>query len=323
MRAIVCKHYGPPQSLVLEELPEPVPGPGQLVVEVRAAGVNFPDALVVQGKHQYRPVPPFGVGCELAGTIKALGPRVGGFSIGQRVYAQGSHGAFAEVALVDADAVRPMPDDLSFEAAAGLSITYNTAYYSLVILGRVSPGETVLVLGGAGGVGLAAIEVAKACGARVVAAASNPEKLAVCAAAGADMLINYSAENLRERLRHFAPQGVNVVLDPVGGAYAEPSLRAMAWQGRYLVVGFAAGEIPKIPLNLVLLKGCSVTGVFLGEALSREPETARAIETGVGELMAAGKIRPYVSARYPLERTADALNDLLMRRVIGKIVITP
>jgi len=323
MKAAICKAYGPPDSVVVEDVPDPVPGPGQVLVRIRAAGVNYPDGLLVQGKHQYRPEPPFLFGGELAGIVEALGPGVDSLQPGQRVYGSRMRGAFAEAIAVEADKLQAIPDGLSFEQAAALSTTYNTSYYALALLGRLQAGETVLVLGAAGGVGLAALEIAKAMGARVIAAASSVEKLRVCAAAGADVLIDYETENLRERLRTLAPDGVNVVYDPVGGRYAEPSLRALAWRGRYLVVGFASGEIPKIPLNLVLLKGADVIGVFLGETWTREPETMREIDAAMAALIAAGKIRPLVSASYPMEKIADALNALLERRVTGKIVLRP
>ena len=323
MKAAICKAYGPPDSVVVEDVPDPVPGPGQVLVRIRAAGVNYPDGLLVQGKHQYRPEPPFLFGGELAGIVEALGPGVDSLQPGQRVYGSRMRGAFAEAIAVEADKLQAIPDGLSFEQAAALSTTYNTSYYALALLGRLQAGETVLVLGAAGGVGLAALEIAKAMGARVIAAASSVEKLRVCAAAGADVLIDYETENLRERLRTLAPDGVNVVYDPVGGRYAEPSLRALAWRGRYLVVGFASGDIPKIPLNLVLLKGADVIGVFLGETWTREPETMREIDAAMAALIAAGKIRPLVSASYPMEKIADALNALLERRVTGKIVLRP
>lgn len=294
------------------------------MVSIRSAGVNYPDALLVQGKYQYRPETPFLLGSELAGVVKEIGAGVTGFTVGQRVYGSQVQGAFAEEIVVASDRLRPIPEAMSFDEAAALSIAYNTSYYGLVTLAGVRAGETVLVLGAAGGVGLAAIEIAKAKGARVIAAASSAEKLAVCTSAGADELINYSSGNLRDNIKAITGRsGVDVVYDPVGGAYAEPSLRSMAWRGRYLVVGFAAGEIPRIPLNLVLLKGCSILGLFLGECWNREPNTARQILEGVSLLIETRKIHPHVSARYPLTRVADALNALLARQATGKIVLIP
>lgn len=325
MKAVQCQQLGPPESLVVADLPSPVAGPGQVVVSVKAAGVNYPDALVIQGKHQYKPQLPFGLGSELAGVIKEVGPGVEGFSVGQAVYAgPGFRGSFAEEIVVDAHRLQALPSTLSFEEAAAMPVTYNTSYYALAMLANLRAGETVLVLGAAGGVGLAAVEISKAMGVRVIAAASTDEKLAVCKSAGADDLINYKSENLRERLRTLTDgKGVDVVYDPVGGPYAEPSLRGLAWRGRYLVVGFADGEIPKMPLNLVLLKNCSVIGVFLGEACAREPDTARAVDAGVNRLAREGKIRPRVSARYRLDQVPEALYALLERRATGKLVVVP
>ncbi|MDY0038520.1 MAG: NADPH:quinone oxidoreductase family protein [Zoogloea oleivorans] len=323
MKAVVCKRYGPPEDLVVETLTDPTPGPRQLRVRIHAAGVNYPDALLVQGLHQYRPEPPFLFGGELAGVVDAVGSKVTEFAVGQRVYASRLRGAFAEAMVVDIDKVQRIPESLSFEEAACLSTTYNTAYYALITLGRLKAGETILILGAAGGVGLAAVEIAKALGARVLAAASSTGKLAVCERVGADVLIDYQKDDLRQRLRAEAPTGVDVVYDPIGGARAEAALRGLAWRGRYLVVGFASGEIPKIPLNLVLLKGAEIVGVFLGETWTREPETAREIDSGMAKLIGEGRIHPYISARYPMERIADALTALLERRVSGKIVILP
>ena len=308
---------------MVEELPSPVPGPGQVVVSIKAAGVNYPDALVVQGKHQYKPTLPFRLGSELSGIIKAIGPDVSRFTVGQRVFGGGGvRGGFAEEMAIDAAKLHPMPETLSFEEAASIPITYNCSYYALVSQAKLKAGETVLVLGAAGGVGIAAVQIAKALGAQVIAAASSEEKLAVCKASGADILINYKADNLREQLRTLCPQGVDVVYDPVGGAYAEMSLRALAWRGRYLVIGFADG-IPKIPLNLVLLKNALVIGIFQGEMMAREPEHARECEEGLVRLLQGGRIHPHVSARYRLDQVPAALNDLLERKATGKLVVTP
>jgi len=323
MMAVVCNKYGSMDGLVVQPLPDPIPQQGQVRVHVRAAGVNYPDALQVLGRHQYRPEPPFLLGRELAGIVDAIGPGGSQFVVGQRVYGAGLEGAFADVLAVDAARLRPIPDHFSFEEAAGLSTTYGTAYYALVSLARLRKGETVLVLGSSGGVGLAAVEIAKAIGARVIAAVSSGEKLAVCAAAGADVLIDYAAGDLRQRLREEATSGLDVVCDPVGGAFAEVALRGLAWRGRYLTVGFASGEIPKIPLNLVLLKGAEVLGVSFDDTGMREPDVTRAINEGMAALISSGKIRPHVSARYPLTQVAEALNALLERRSTGKIVLLP
>lgn len=324
MKAVVCNQYGPPENLDIEEWPSPQAGAGQVVISVRAAGINYPDALLVQGKHQYRPDPPFCFGGELAGVVKETGPGVTEFSVGDRVYGSRLRGAFAEEVAIHVDKIMPMPENLSFEQAAGLSTTYNTSYYALVILANLQPGESVLVLGAAGGVGLAAIEIAKALGARVIAAASSPEKLEICAACGADELVDYCHNNLRERMKEITGKsGVDVVYDPVGGDYAELAMRSLGWRGRYLVVGFASGDIPSLPLNLVLLKGAAVIGVFLGETWSREPETVRAIDEGMTRLVKSGKIRPRITGVYPFEKIADALYALLERRVTGKLVLVP
>lgn len=325
MKAIVCERLGPPESaLVLLDRPYPMAGPGQVVVAIRAAGVNYPDALVIQGKHQYKPTLPFSLGAELAGVVREIGPGVKGFQLGQAVYGMRLRGSFAEAMAVDATCLQPKPPELSWAAAAALPVAYNTAYYALVTLARLGAGETALVLGASGGVGYAAVQIARALGARVIAAASSPEKLAISKEAGADDLIDYATENLRERLRALTgAQGVNVVFDPVGGAYAEPALRGMAWGGRYLVIGFASGEIPRPPLNLVLLKNASVMGVFLGEACSRDAGLAREIDLGVNKLARAGLIHPRISARYRLDQVPEALRALLERKVSGKVVVLP
>lgn len=324
MRAVLCSEYGPPESLRVAELPAPEPGAGQVVVAVRAAGINFPDALLVQGTHQRKPPLPFTPGSELAGVVARVGAGIDARRLGERVYASRISGSFAEECLVDAGRLRPIPANLSFEEAAALSITYETSYYALVSLAELRADESVLVLGAAGGVGLAAVEIAKALGARVIAAASTKAKLAVCAAHGADALIHYGSEDLRERIREIVGnEGVDVIYDPVGGAYAERALRGLAWRGRYLVVGFADGRIPALPLNLVLLKGASVIGVFLGQAERRDPLIVREVEEAVARLAREGRIRPLITARYPLEHAAQALRALLERRVIGKSVLLP
>ena len=323
MRAVVCHTIGPPELLEVRDLPALQPGPGEVVVAVRAAGVNFPDALVIQGKYQRRLDPPFTPGSEVAGTIARLGPGVTGLAVGQPVYGTRLQGSFATEVIARAEHLRAVPPGLTFEQAAVLSTTYLTSFYALETIARLQRGETALVLGAAGGVGIAAVEIAKALGARVIAAASSAEKLELCRAHGADALVDYSGGALRERLRELAPNGVDVIYDPVGGAYAEPAMRALAWRGRYLVVGFAAGEIPRMPLNLVLLKGAAVLGVALGECWTREPGTFRDVEAGLARLVADGRVRAHVSARYPLERAAEALRDMLDRKVIGKVVIVP
>ncbi|MGA2549202.1 MAG: NADPH:quinone oxidoreductase family protein [Burkholderiaceae bacterium] len=324
MRAVLCKAYGPPESLVIEDIASLVPGPTQVVVKVEAAGVNFPDTLIIQNKYQFKPPLPFSPGGEAAGTIKSKGDQVKGFEIGQKVIAFTGHGAFAEEVVADAGRLLPIPPGMPFDVAASFVMTYGTSYHALKDRAQLKAGETLLVLGAAGGVGLAAVEIGKALGARVIAAASSDSKLAVCKEHGADALINYSTEDLRERIKALTEgRGIDVIYDPVGGGFSEPALRSMAWRGRFLVVGFANGEIPSIPLNLTLLKGCSIVGVFWGDFVRREPKASANDLKELMELLHAGKLKPLVSAHYPFEHIADALNSVLERKVTGKIVVTP
>jgi len=323
MRAVLCRQFGPPETLVVEEVPAPQPGQGEVRVHVKAAGVNFPDALIIQNKYQFKPPLPFSPGGELAGVVDAVGADVTRFKPGQAVIGFMGWGAFAEQALVPQDRLIPMPEGMPFEIAGSFLMTYGTCYHALKDRGQVAAGETLLVLGAAGGIGIAAIEIGKALGARVIAAASSATKLRTCREHGADETIDYQSEDLRERLKALRPSGVDVVCDPVGGSFSEPALRSTAWRGRYLVIGFAGGEIPKIPLNLPLLKGCSIVGVFWGDFLRREPAHG---ERDVRELIAlyrSGKIRPLVSARYTLEQTAAALQALMQRKVEGKVIVVP
>ena len=317
MKAVMCKAWGLPDSLVVEEVPDPVPGPGQVVVDVKAAGVNFPDVLIVQGKYQFKPELPFTPGNELSGVVSAVGPDVAGFSIGDKVIAFTPIGAFAQQALVPVQALMPMPPGMDFDTAAAITLTYGTSHHAVVDRAGLKAGETMLVLGAAGGVGLAAIDIGKALGARVIAAASSDEKLAVCREHGADATINYSTEDLREAIKVATDgKGPDVIYDPVGGEYAEPAFRSIGWRGRYLVVGFANGEIPKLPLNLALLKGASLVGVFWGEFAKREPKANMAAMRQMMGWLAEGKIRPRISGRYKLEETAQALNDMAARKVV-------
>jgi len=324
MQAIVCNDWGPLDSLALENLPDPAPAPGQVVIEVKAAGVNFPDVLTIQGKYQNKPALPFIPGNEFAGIVRSVGAGVDACAAGDRVIAFTRTGAFAELALAPVEALVRMPDGLDFEVAASMTLTYGTAYHALADRAALQAGETVLVLGAAGGVGLAAVEIAKAMGARVIAAASSAGKLAVCRAYGADVLIDYSREDLREAIRAATGgTGPDVVVDPVGGAYSEPALRSIAWRGRHLVVGFANGEIPKLPWNLMLLKGASVVGVFWGDFSRKEPQANAAAMRTLLDWMMAGKLKPLVSKRYALADTAQALQDMEARKVTGKVVIVP
>ena len=322
MRAVLCKAYGPPESLVVEEIEPLRPGAGQAVVSVKACGVNFPDTLIIQGLYQFKPPLPFSPGGEVAGVVKAVGAGVENVKPGDRVIAFTIYGGFAEEALVEANALIPMPDGMEFDVASAFAMTYGTDLYALKDRANLQPGETLLVLGAAGGIGLAAVELGKLMGAKVIAAASSDEKLAVCREYGADGVINYRSEDLKERVKELTGgQGADVVVDPVGGAYSEPALRGVAWNGRFLVIGFTAGEIPRIPLNLALLKGCSIVGVFWGSFAAREPERNQENLRQLLDWLRSGALKPRISARYPLDRAADALNDIAQRRVIGKAVL--
>jgi NADPH2:quinone reductase len=324
MKAVLCKTWGLPDTLVVEDLPDVVPGQGQIAIDVQAAGVNFPDVLIIQNKYQFRPELPFTPGSELAGVIRAVGEGVSGFKPGDKVLAFVSQGAFAQQIAVPAKMAMPMPPGLDFDTAAAVTLTYGTSHHAVVDRAQLKAGETMLVLGAAGGVGLAAIEIGKALGARVIAAASSDEKLEVCKAHGADATINYSTEDLREAIKATTDgKGPDVIYDPVGGSYTEPAFRSIAWRGRYLVIGFANGEIPKLPLNLPLLKGASVVGVFWGEFTKREPKANVAAMQELMKWMAEGKIKPHISGRYALAETAQALNDMAARKVTGKVVIQP
>jgi NADPH2:quinone reductase len=323
MKAVLCKEYGLPGKLVLEDIASPKPATGQVVVSVKACGVNFPDTLIIQGKYQFKPEMPFSPGGEVAGVVKEIGEGVTRVKPGDRVIAFNTWGGFAEEMLVDADRTIPMPSGMDFIPASAFVLTYGTSYHALKDRAEIKAGETLLVLGAAGGVGLAAIQLGKAMGARVIAAASSDEKLKVCRDNGADETINYGSEDLRTRVKIItAGKGVDVVYDPVGGPYSEPALRDMAWKGRFLVVGFAAGDIPKVPLNLTLLKGCSIVGVFWGAFTKNEPEHNRENNWELMAMYAAGKIKPHIHATYPLERAAEALNEVLNKRVTGKVVLT-
>ncbi len=322
MRAVRCHAYGPLDGLVLETVDDPAPGEGEVLVGVKAAGINFPDLLVVQGKYQARPPLPFVPGGECAGVVEAVGADVERVRVGDAVIATGLTGAFAEKMVAAEAATMPLPEGMSFEAAAGISITYATSYYALKQRARLQAGETLLVLGAAGGVGLAAVELGKAMGARVIAAASSSEKLDAACEAGAEMRVDYTAEPLKERVKELTGgRGADVVYDPVGGDYSEQALRAVAWDGRFLVIGFAAGEIPKIPLNLMLLKGANVLGVFWGSWVQRDPAGSRENFIELRRMFEDGKLKPKVTP-YPLADFGDALAALAERRAVGKLVLT-
>ena len=324
MKAIVCKAWGLPETLLVEQQPDLIPAAGEVIIDIMAAGVNFPDVLIIQNKYQVKPALPFTPGNELAGTVSAVGAGVTQYHVGDRVFAFVPQGAFAQQVAVAANAVMPMAPGMDFDTAAAITLTYGTSHHAVVDRAQLKAGETMLVLGAAGGVGLAAIEIGKALGARVIAAASTAEKLAVCKEHGADVLINYTTEDLREAIKAATDgKGPDVVYDPVGGGYTEPAFRSIAWRGRYLVIGFANGDIPKISLNLPLLKGASLVGVFWGDYARREPAHNIAAMYELMTWLSEGKIRPHISARYALADTPQALNDMASRKVTGKIVILP
>jgi len=323
MKAVLCKQFGPPDSLVIEEIASPRAGAGEVVVAVKAASLNFPDVLIIQNKYQFKPPLPFSPGSELAGVVKEVGSGVQGVKPGDRVMAFTTYGAFAEEVKTEATRLLPIPPSMGFTEAAAFLLTYGTTDHALRDRGALKAGETLLVLGASGGVGLAAIQIGKALGARVIACASSEDKLAVCREHGADATINYAAEDLRERLKALTEgRGADVIYDPVGGPYSEPAFRSIAWRGRHLVVGFAAGEIPKLPLNLALLKGASVVGVFWGDFARREPKQFGASVRQLTQWYAEGRLKPHVSQTLPLEKAAEALKLMAARQVKGKLVLT-
>jgi NADPH2:quinone reductase len=323
MKALLCKEWGLPETLVVENVPDLEPGDGDAIVRVHAAGVNFPDVLIVQKLYQFKPELPFSPGGECAGVVEKIGAKVKNVKVGDKVIAFTGWGAFAEQVRADSRALVPVPPDVDFVTAASFVMTYATSYHALKDRAALKAGETLLVLGAAGGVGLAAIEIGKALGARVIACASTAEKLAVCKQHGADETINYATEDLKERIKALTDgKGANVVYDPVGGSFTEIALRNTAWRGRYLIVGFANGEIPKIPANLTLLKGSSVVGVFWGDYAKREPMNLMMDLRALFGWLKEGKLKPHVSATFPLERGAEAIRQLMDRKVSGKLVVT-
>ncbi|MDH3994795.1 MAG: NADPH:quinone oxidoreductase family protein [Gammaproteobacteria bacterium] len=324
MKALVCKELGLADKLELvDDWADPELGDHDVLIEVKAAGLNFPDVLIIQGKYQIQPELPFIPGAECSGVVTAVGANVTRYKVGDRVLSMGASGAFCEKIAANEYAVFPMPQSLSFEQAAGISITYFTSYYALKQRANIQPGETLLVLGAAGGVGTTAIELGKLMGARVIAAASSQEKLALCKQLGADEVINYNEVSLKDAVKELTGgKGVDVVYDPVGGDYAEPAIRSMAWNGRYLVIGFASGPIPKIPLNLALLKGCSLVGVFWGRFSGEEPEQNIKNIEELWELFDGGKISPVVTDSFPFAQYEEAFNCLIERRARGKVIMT-
>ena len=324
MRALLCTQLGSIDALAVHDLPSPRAGAGQVVVDVKASALNYPDALMVKGLYQVKPPLPFAPGAELAGVVKEVGEGVTALRAGDRVVGFPGYGGFAEEVVMPADRLTRLPDALAFDLGAAFGLAYCTSLHALQECARLAAGESLLVLGAAGGVGLAAVEIAKVMGARVIAAASTDEKLAACRRAGADDLINYATQDLRARLKEIAGErGVDVVYDPVGGPYSEPALRATAWGGRFLVVGFAAGEIPKIPLNLALLRERRIVGVYWGDWTRHDPAgQARNFEQLV-QWVAGGRIHPLISDRVGLADAIGALQRMTRREVVGKIVVLP
>lgn len=322
MKAILCKEYGPADTLVIEDVPSPVAKGRGVKVRVKAAGLNFPDTLIIEGKYQLKPTLPFSPGGEMSGEVIAVGEKVTRFKVGDRVAGLTGYGAFAEEVIVPEHNLLLLPGGMSDEKAAAFMMVYGTSYYALKQRANIQIGESLLVLGASGGVGRATVELGKAMGARVIAAASSAQKLAVAEAAGADELINYTEEPLKDAIKRLTnSKGVDVIYDPVGGDYTEQALRAMAWNGRHLIIGFAAGDIPKIPANLTLLKGCSVVGVFWGSFTQREPEASAQNMIELVKLYAEGKIDPKISEVFDFEDYAKALGALTERRAIGKVVL--
>jgi NADPH:quinone reductase len=323
MKAALCKSLEGPEGLVIEDIAVPQPGPGEALIAVKAAALNFFDTLITRGKYQARPELPFSPSAEVAGVVEALGPGVSGVKVGDRVMAYLGWGGARERVIAKAEALVAIPAGVSDEVAAGVSVTYGTAIHGLKDRAHLRGGETVAVLGAAGGAGLAAVEIAKLMGARVIAVASSPEKLAVTREHGADEAVNYGSADLKEGLRALTGgRGVDVVYDCVGGDSSEAALRATAWQGRFLVVGFASGDIPKVPLNLLLLKGCEAIGVFWGEAVKRDPGRHRANMRQVLDWVAAGRLNPRIHGTYPLSEIREAIAVLDRREAVGKVVLT-
>ena len=323
MRALMCKRYGPPESLELVTLDDPAPGPGELLVDVHAAGLNFPDVLVIAGQYQVKTEPPFIPGNEAAGVVAAVGEGVERFKVGDSVIAMPRGGTFAEKCVVSESLAMPLLPGLDFAQGAGFAVTYGTSYHALRQSAELKAGERVLVLGAAGGVGITAVEIAKAMGAEVIAAASNDDKLEFARTAGADHLINYSKDSLREAVKTLTDgEGVDVVYDPVGGELALQALRSLAWHGRYLVIGFASGDIPELPANIALLKEASIIGVWWGTWVAKNPAGHIANIKELAGLIANGKLVPRISEKYPLEDYVDAFGAITGRRALGKVVLT-
>jgi NADPH:quinone reductase len=322
MRALTCKAWGPVADLVIEEWDDPVPDDEELLIDVRAAGINFPDILIIAGKYQDKIPPPFIPGNEASGTVRAIGSKVTRFAVGDSVIAATRGGAFAEQCKVHQNAALPMPEELDFEQAAGYAVTFGTSYHALKQGAALQAEESLLVLGAAGGVGVAAVQIGKAMGARVIAAASSDEKLAFARAAGADELINYSTQSLKTTVRELSNGGVDVVYDPVGGEIAQQAFRSLTWHGRHLVVGFASGDIPKFPANIALLKEAHVIGVWWGTWAARNPALQIENMQEIAALVAAGKLQPAATEVFPIEEFTKAFQLITDRRALGKVVMS-
>ena len=322
MKAIRCRSFGMPDTLTLEDIPSPAPGPGEVLIRVKACSLNFPDTLTIQDKYQFKPPLPFSPGSEASGVVRSVGEGVTHVRPGDRVFTYGTHGGLAEERVCDSRATILLPDGMDFVTGASTLYAYGTSYHALKDRAQLQPSETLLVLGAAGGVGLAAVELGKLMGATVIAAASTDEKLTICQQKGATHLINYATEDLRERIKEITGgKGVDVVLDPVGDQWAEPAIRSLAWRGRYLVVGFAGGIIPKIPLNLALLKGSALVGVFWGMFAQREAALSMRNMQEIATWVMQGKLTPHIYKEYALAEAPQALTDMMERRVIGKAVV--
>jgi NADPH2:quinone reductase len=322
MKAVVCRSFGPPENLTLDEVADPTPARGQVLIDVYAAGLNFPDVLQIAGKYQFQPPFPFTPGSEFAGIVAEVGMGVSGVKPGDRVMALSGTGAMAERVAVDANAVELIPDTMNFNVAAALGLAYGTSYHALAQRADLHRGEALLVLGASGGVGLAAVEIGKAFGARVIAGASSADKLEIARQHGADVLVNYAEGSLKDKIKELTGgKGADVIFDPVGGDLFDQCARCINWNGRILIVGFASGTIPKYPVNLALLKGCQIVGVFWGEFRQREPEVYRENCKSLFELFQQGAIKPLISQAFPLDRYADALNVFVNRQATGKIVL--
>lgn len=324
MKAMLCKEYGPPEKLVLDDIPSESPGAGQVKIGVRAAGVNFPDVLIIKGEYQFKPTPPFAPGAEVAGDVVAVGAGVTDVKVGDRVIGMCGWNGFAEEVVLGADRCLKIPPSMDYDVAAGFPMTYGTSHHALVQRGRLKAGETLLVLGATGGVGTAAVEIGKVLGAKVIAAGGSDDKLAVVKEKyGVEHVVNYRSASLKDQVKALTSgAGADVIYDAVGGDLFEQSLRSINWDGRLLVVGFAGGTIPQAKANLILLKGCSVVGVFWGAFTAREPETNRKNFAELFRWYEEGKLRPHISHRFPLARAAEALTAIVNRQVVGKAIIT-